>query len=258
MAAMLAKDFAAIFFIVLFGGLFIFICIISAIKAVRDRRKIKKFIKAKEEALRAVRLKRQAYVNMGQIDESPKHVVSDKNKENVSFQYKETDSQKSNNGKSSCSSTYVNNSRASPKYDGTSTNLNNEGNSPHNSVYSIDTSLRHIASMESLTDGVMKSIEERDGPTRHNNSKSLVSDNLQRSPPRSVSSSSPGSANMTLPEDYVNATKTLRRYSYQVACREPNIEKAAPQFAKSDVIIKTYRNNNVAFENVAYNCDRNP
>lgn len=241
MAAMLAKDFAAIFFIVLFGGLFIFICIISAIKAVRDRRKIKKFIKAKEEALRAVRLKRQAYVNMGQIDESPKHVVSDKNKENVSFQYRETDFQKSNNGKSS----FENNRRSSPKYEGTSTNSNNEANSPQNS-------------MESLTDGVMKSIDERDGPTRQNISKRSVSDNLQRSPPRSVSSSSPGSANMTLPEDYVNATKTLRRYSYQVACREPNIEKAAPKFAKSDVIIKTYRNNNVAFENVAYNCDRNP
>lgn len=254
MAAMLAKDFAAIFFIVLFGGLFIFICIISAIKAVRDRRKIKKFIKAKEEALRAVRLKRQAYVNMGQIDESPKHVVSDKNKENVSFQYRETDFQKSNNGKSS----FENNRRSSPKYEGTSTNSNNEANSPQNSIYSIDSSLRHIASMESLTDGVMKSIDERDGPTRQNISKRSVSDNLQRSPPRSVSSSSPGSANMTLPEDYVNATKTLRRYSYQVACREPNIEKAAPQFAKSDVIIKTYRNNNVAFENVAYNCDRNP
>lgn len=104
---MLAKDFAAIFFIVLFGGLFIFICIISAIKAVRDRRKIKKFIKAKEEALRAVRLKRQAYINMGQIDESPKHVVSDKDKENVSFQYKETESQKSNNGKSPCGPTSI-------------------------------------------------------------------------------------------------------------------------------------------------------
>uniref|UniRef100_K1RXZ2 Uncharacterized protein n=1 Tax=Magallana gigas TaxID=29159 RepID=K1RXZ2_MAGGI len=223
-----------------------------------DRRKIKKFIKAKEEALRAVRLKRQAYINMGQIDESPKHVVSDKNKENVSFQYKETESQKSNNEKSPCGPTSINNSRSPPKYEKTSTNLNNEGNSPQNSVYSIDTSLRHIASMESLTDGVMKSFEDRHGPTIQNNNKSSVSDNLQRSPPRSVSSSSPGSANMTLPEDYVNATKTLRRYSYQVACREPNIEKAAPQFAKSDVIIKTYRNNNVAFENVAYNCDRNP
>lgn len=208
--------------------------------------------------MRAVRLKRQAYVNMGQIDESPKRVVSDKNKENVSFDQKETDSQKSNNGKSYCSSTHVNNYGSSPTYEGTSTNRNNDGNSPHNSIYSIDTSLRHIASMESLTDGVMKSFEERDGSTRDNNSKSSVPDNSHRSPPRSVSSSSPGSANMTLPEDYVNATKKLRRYSYQVACREPNIEKAAPQFAKSDVIIKTYRSNNVAFENAAYNCDRNP
>ncbi|XP_055995167.1 uncharacterized protein LOC125649410 isoform X2 [Ostrea edulis] len=255
---MLAQDFAGIFFIVLFGGLFIFICTISAIKAVRDRRKIKKFIKAKEEATKAIRLQRQAYINMGQIEETPKHVnFLTATGNTVSSNYKAThvngDSVDKNGGPSNAVQTKI--SQTSSKYGSTPDSIPHTlGNSPRNSVLSTDTSLCHFASMESLTDDVMNSINGRYGPPKDKCSSS-DNPNLQHSRPQSSYSTS--SANLTLPEDRVTATKTLRRYSYQVACAESSIDRKPPQFAKSAAIIKTYRSNNVAFENVAFNCDRN-
>ncbi|XP_061162272.1 uncharacterized protein LOC133171522 [Saccostrea echinata] len=262
MATTLSKDFAAIFSIVFFGGLFLFICIISAIKAVRDRKKIKKFIKAKEEAMRAVRLKRQAYVNMGQIEESPKHVNYVIYNTNTGNGPSANHNSAPVNGglivQSEYSNAIQNNKKTSPNNeDASNLQYHCDGYSPRDSVYSIDTSLRHIASMESLTDDVMKSINKRD-LQKLKQEKNSKNDNLQQSCPQSTYSSSPSSANLKLPEDYVTATKTLRRYSYQVACAESTLEKTQPQFAKSEAIIKAYKSNNIAFENVAFNSDRNP
>ncbi|XP_062584549.1 uncharacterized protein LOC134246237 [Saccostrea cucullata] len=259
--AALSQDFAAIFSIVFFGGLFLFICIVSAIKAVRDRRKIKKFLKAKEEAMRAVRLKRQAYVNMGQIEESPKHVNHVIYNTNTGNGPSASQNSTPVNGglivKSEYSNASQNNNKTSSNYeDASNLQYHCDGYSPRDSVYSIDTSLRHIASIESLTDDVMKSINEQD-LQKLKNEKTLNSKS-DNSYPQSICSSSPNSANLKLPEDYVTATKTLRRYSYQVACAESTLERTQPQFAKSEAIIKAYKSNNIVFENVAFNSDRNP
>lgn len=214
----------------------------------RDRKKIKKFIKAKEEALKAVRLKRQAYVNMGQIEESPKRVQTNifkENEENMGyFCHKASLVPRDDTEKQR--STHVNNNGSPLKCQRTSHVLNDNS--------SRDPSLCHIASMESLTDDVMKSSEKRNG-LRHQHRPIQEHGNKQRYT-NTGSNSSLGSLNLNLPEDYVTATKTLRRYSYQVACREPELDRAAPTFAKSEIIIQTYRSNNVAFENVAFHCDR--
>jgi hypothetical protein len=213
----------------------------------RDRRKIKRFIKAKEEATKAIRLQRQAYINMAQIEETPKRINYFTTTGNAASSHQKATHANGDSVRKNCDPSNVvqtANNQTLPKYENSSNSVDKTlGNTPTNSVYSLDTSLCHFASMESLTDDVMNSINGRYDP------------NLQHSCPQSSYSIS--SANLNLPEDHVTATKTLRRYSYQVACAESAIDSKPPQFAKSAAIIKTYRSSNVAFENVAFNCDRN-